>query len=1060
MSPPMNFFMAIAVLWPRGSSASTTETGFRKLDVSVKRDEEFGSLTKEVRGLLEAARHDAVDDIRLRAEEALQTMTSAEKENQTLTMSHLVTQAALAEAIKHLGAEASTLPTWAQDNATSFIKTMMNNEKIDISNSRRLTSYVFTQQAATMSSHTDEELLQNCMNDPTFVILWAGTTCAKYNFVNCNPDAYLGNFFINVMYFISPTNYEMMAARCPLACGLCSQPNDSPNELLARCEDAPAYYTHNDTLTPNYGCNEMAGGFCEGILPSVWYEEHAVTMANAHCPRTCGACDKCAPGMHITSDLIPDSHPDFCVSCSNGTFSSEWDSASCNPCEAGHFASAPGSPVCDKCPLGTYQPSTGATACISCDIDSTGLWTTRLEMQLQGGESDFFEANGATSLNSCQCKEGYRMVNSACVKCGEGLVCNGRDHQFTVASGYYAKHDDNTSVYRCWDTPESCPEGLPGTCAFGRDANSILRGKCVSGYQPGSNGECEKCGGGDTVPFVLVVLLVIGALIAFYVTIAKENRARQKSSTVFITIALGLLVTVAQQLKVFAMLALEWPEPFKSVLSVMTIFGFNLSVLGLNCVGEFSPVVQFALNLVNIVILLGVIAVVHILYVVKEGKNSAHVHLLANCYGTIFMAFATAIASLTFAPFQCNDHPNGQRTMKGYPTTLCWEGGDHSAMLGIGILATLILLSCVASCVFIVSKFPAKMRQGDTQFLKGTTFLFSRFRVGSHFYSLICLFRGLMIALVPVLPNALTQCALFVVLLFYSTATMYVLPWRILHASFLDVGVTTALIMLLTLALFFAEAPNLILVSKFCCAIIGIAISSVVIGLGYGLVKKYVLKQKPFQYFLCHHKGGCGSFARLLKMNMTGDAKVTEKVFLDSDDLQDLNRLFDVVREDLGTLVVLCTKEVLMRPWCAGEITTARMNNVPVVTVIFPDFSFPDEDTIKNYGTLVPGTGSLAPHGIDEDMVQESLRWIKDQPSITYASDVSVNAVDDLVKAVVTNAAQKDTKIKIEVTRQMTGSQNKAVILTDLAYSEASDRSISFFALLFFVCVPGAASNV
>jgi len=436
-----------------------------------------------------------------------------------------------------------------------------------------------------------------------------------------------------------------------------------------------------------------------------------------------------------------------------------------------------------------------------------------------------------------------------------------------------------------------------------------------------------------------------------------------------------------------------------------------------------------------------VIAIIHILYVVKLGNGNANVQLIANCYGTIFMAFATAISSLTFAPLQCNDHPNGKQTMKDYLTVTCWDSSDHGAMLAIGIIAMLILFSCVATCVYIVSKFPVKMRQGDTNFLQGTRFLFSRFRIGSHYYSLICLFRGMLVALVPVLPGALIQSALLLILLLYSTLTMFVLPWRLLQATFLDVLVTCALIMVLALALFFADKPPLELVSKFCLGIVAIALIVVFIAMSYGFIKKYLFKKKPFQYFLCHHKGGCGSFARLMKMQLNENAKVSEDVFLDSDDLQDLNRLFDVVREDLSTLVVLCTKEILMRPWCAGEITTARMNNIPVVLVVFPDFTFPDDEIINNYGTIVPGCASLAPHGINEDDVQESLRWVKTNPTITFASDVSMGAVEDLVKVVVTNAATKGSNVSIDVKRQLGAGPNKVVILADLAYSEASSTA-------------------
>ena len=45
---------------------------------------------------------------------------------------------------------------------------------------RRWMNYVFSEQAAYSSNRTDEYLLHNYTNDPTFVILWTGTTCEKF----------------------------------------------------------------------------------------------------------------------------------------------------------------------------------------------------------------------------------------------------------------------------------------------------------------------------------------------------------------------------------------------------------------------------------------------------------------------------------------------------------------------------------------------------------------------------------------------------------------------------------------------------------------------------------------------------------------------------------------------------------------------------------------------------------------------------------------------------------------------------------------------------------------
>ena len=47
-------------------------------------------------------------------------------------------------------------------------------------------------------------------------------------------------------------------------------------------------------------------------------------------------------------------------------------------------------------------------------------------------------------------------------------------------------------------------------------------------------------------------------------------------------------------------------------------------------------------------------------------------------------------------------------------------------------------------------------------------------------------------------------------------------------------------------------------------------------------------------------------------------------LFLDSDELDDLARIFDIVSADTKCLVAVLTSELLKRMWCAGEICSAH----------------------------------------------------------------------------------------------------------------------------------------
>ena len=80
------------------------------------------------------------------------------------------------------------------------------------------------------------------------------------------------------------------------------------------------------------------------------------------------------------------------------------------------------------------------------------------------------------------------------------------------------------------------------------------------------------------------------------------------------------------------------------------------------------------------------------------------------------------------------------------------------------------------------------------------------------------------------------------------------------------------------------------------------------------------LKKTGFACFLSHYKIEAATEARWLQREL--EEALGERVFLDSDDLHDLSRLKDHVRES-KCLLLLQTRSVLTRLWCLVELVTA-----------------------------------------------------------------------------------------------------------------------------------------
>ena len=180
-----------------------------------------------------------------------------------------------------------------------------------------------------------------------------------------------------------------------------------------------------------------------------------------------------------------------------------------------------------------------------------------------------------------------------------------------------------------------------------------------------------------------------------------------------------------------------------------------------------------------------------------------------------------------------------------------------------------------------------------------------------------------------------------------------VFPWRVPSANYLDIATNGGFLVILFLAALFLDEVNAVFVAN-TLLVVFIALVTLSLVMVLRCLWVYYLKSgKKYEYFLCHHKVGGGAFARLLKMQLREHPRLQREVFLDSDNLEDLSTLFATVAHQVGSLVVLCSAEVLSRPWCVGEMTTAHRHGVDVILILFPNFRWPTEEFVSNYATHV-----------------------------------------------------------------------------------------------------------
>ena len=447
-----------------------------------------------------------------------------------------------------------------------------------------------------------------------------------------------------------------------------------------------------------------------------------------------------------------------------------------------------------------------------------------------------------------------------------------------------------------------------------------------------------------------------------------------------------------------------------------SLLNFRLEVLNLGCVVTSPPLYRYVANAFTCIVLTLCMVAFHVLHLVvfqfKTVRRSGirqFTPVLLGAVGTVFMAVLISVCSAAVQPLQCDVHPNGLSTMRAYRQVICWSTeGEHRHMLIVGAVAGLIPLAFCSVCVWATIALPKRLHEGDTLFLNKFAFLFFRFRPGGHSYMVLLLLRNISLAVVPIMDEPaselLVSCAVITACVIVGVVLS---PWAVHQANLLDLAMHTGLLFILFLAALQTHWVDEITVGNLLVVVFSAMMCAFLFSLAWSVHLCALRLRKPFQFFLCHHKVGGGAFCRLLKVRLVSNSQVARGVFLDSDNLEDLSLLFGIVREKTETLVVLCTREILHRPWCVGEMTTARLHNVDTILVIFSDFQSPSHTFIEGYAS-VEGMQSLAPYGISLEMAQETLWWLGARPWIVLPRAISVAGVDAVVAKLVSRRQGRD----------------------------------------------------
>jgi len=175
--------------------------------------------------------------------------------------------------------------------------------------------------------------------------------------------------------------------------------------------------------------------------------------------------------------------------------------------------------------------------------------------------------------------------------------------------------------------------------------------------------------------------------------------------------------------------------------------------------------------------------------------------------------------------------------------------------------------------------------------------------------------RNFLLALVPIVLSSylgIQVLGLMTIFVVWLLSQMHYLPWRFPILNYFDAFTSGANMLLLTCFAMLGGGTSLSQESIGWCAIF-IFLMTIVTLTGTAAVKiiNRFLRQKYFGIFLCHAKAAAGLFARQIKMMINWTTK--RKVFLDVDELENLDNLNFTVRSNTDNLFILMTSEIFTR---------------------------------------------------------------------------------------------------------------------------------------------------
>lgn len=476
----------------------------------------------------------------------------------------------------------------------------------------------------------------------------------------------------------------------------------------------------------------------------------------------------------------------------------------------------------------------------------------------------------------------------------------------------------------------------------------------------------------------------------------------QRLDQISVLLTAGQVIMMFQTFSAMQHIKIDWTEPAMTIVNNLSVFALNLDFLNLGCVvAQDDPLLRMCIQVFAYPVFLLVLSLAFLISRLLRRSLSLQGSMLFNMNGYCVLILYMSLTLVALLPFQCGLNPNGEYTMVSDPGLTCWHSDQHGLMVMIAILGVLMYpVSFLTLCIRATIMYPSYIRSGHGLVLVSKyKFLFQRFRPSNYYYGVIYLFRNTFLALIPVIGVAqpsLQIVSMAAIVLLSMTMQIRVWPWRTEAANIADMCFAPAFIIFLVSAAPMIDpqfqgnhsagnrAPGQLCSALLCATIVLMMLTLAALALRW--FSKMLKSNLRYSVFLCHQKSAAGSFARFVKIIL--DKHSPDRVFLDSDQLHDLDQLFDQVQSQTKHLVVLLTQDLMTRVWCCGEIATAYSNRVSIVPISCNGCTVPDSgklDAIIDSWTEQERQ-MLLNFGITMELTTQACMAVRDLPMLTMST--------------------------------------------------------------------------